>query len=155
MPHWPPIIAHSAEVVGIHPQFSRLLVIRVRLDRAPPPRWRELFERADSQPFAAESTAIALEEASLTLKAQDDALDEAITQAVLRIQRANQMHEAELLGLRDATGDATDADQAQRLESARKRAQALNRLLAAGDGRISGAWAMQAQWIPASEQGTH
>ncbi len=152
---WPPIVAHSAEVVGIHPKFSRLLVIRVRFDRPPPPRWRELFEQTDVHASGDGLEGLQLEDASLTLRTQDDALDEAITQAILRIQQANQLHAAEMLGLREASGQATDADQEQRLHHARKRAEALNRVLATGHGRISGAWAMPGQWVPASEQGSH
>ena len=45
----PPIKPVRVDVVGIHPQYARLLIIEIELDQIPPARWISCFEDAGKE----------------------------------------------------------------------------------------------------------
>lgn len=85
-----PIKPVRVDVVGIHPVYSRLLVLHMELDQTPPPGWVQCFEQAGAEMPWEELTPPRLVGSRLILHPTDDNLEQEVAHAEERIRLANQ-----------------------------------------------------------------
>ena len=126
MSQWLPIVVNASHMIGRHPRFARLVVVRFELDRRPPARWVDLFNRVDSRQFARpDAPTPRLLDGLVQVDARDDALDEDVAGVLLHIEAANRWYEEDLRGV--TPKPLADLAGAARLQEAHARAARLTR----------------------------
>lgn len=109
----------QVEVVGLHPRFSRLLVVRVALEPPPTAGWHRHFEQAvDPEGYVPIHTPL-VQDAAVLLAPPDADLAREVAHLERRIRIANETYAVERLAMARPT--PSDAERA-RLEAARQRA---------------------------------
>lgn len=91
------------DVVGVHPRWSRLLVVQIRLDPRPPRRWRDLFAQAGSALPARAMHDPAIDGGVVTITPPDDGFEVEVNHVEARIRIANELYAAELENTRAVT----------------------------------------------------
>ncbi len=84
------------DVVGVHPRWSRLIVLQIHLDARPSQRWRELFVLAGASLPAGPIHDPAIAADIVTLTPPDDAMEAEVAHVEARIRLANARYAAEL-----------------------------------------------------------
>ncbi len=136
---WQPIIVSTVRVIGRHPRYARLIVVRFELDRRPPTRWVELFARVDPA-LETDTAALRLLDGLVQVDARDDALDEDLAGVLLHIEATNHWYHEEMLGSPQPLPSQTSATDDDRLHNARARVARLTREFARLRLTDTGAW---------------
>lgn len=84
------------DVVGVHPRWSRLLVLQIHLDASPSLRWRELFAQAGASLPEGPIHDPAIDADIVTLTPPDDAMEAEVAHVEARIRLTNDRYAAEL-----------------------------------------------------------
>lgn len=146
---WRPIVVSTIRIVGRHPRYARLVVVRFELDRRPPTRWVDLFARVAPQ----NSQALAAPEPHLLdgmvqVDARDDALDQDVEHVLLHIDATNHWYEEALRGAAQPIPPQSNDHDEARLQRARIRAARLTREFTRMRLSASTTWASQAVFLP-------
>jgi hypothetical protein len=130
----------QVDVVGVHPRWSRLLVVQIRLDPRPPRRWRDLFAQAGTAFPAQPMHDPAIDGGVVTITPPDDGFEMEVSHVEARIRIANERYAAELEDSRSVTApvsaqiqppehetdNAASTDNVMRIEMARRKARGLS-----------------------------
>ncbi len=142
-----PVKPVEVEVIGIHPRFSRLLVVQVKLDAPPNTRWRQLFLAAglasegSVEPMTLEGNVITLTMPDAELEAEVGRIEQRIRLVNARISLEHRLdsssHPEPTMRMSQAVRlDAFSPEVRARMEEARMAAT-----------RLSGCF-LSAQWEP-------
>lgn len=146
---WLPIVASSIRIVGRHPRFARLVVVRFELDRRPPTRWVDLFARVapglGQLPGAPEPHLL---DGMVQVDARDDALDQDVEDVLLHIDATNRWYEEDLRGAALPLPPQGSPRDEARIQQARVRAARLTREFARMRLTASTTWASQTVFLP-------
>lgn len=149
MTPWLPVVASTVHLVGRHPRFSRLVVVRFELDRRPPGRWVEIFRKVASTPGqAAGSPEPHVLDGYIQVDARDDALDNDLADVLLQIDVANRWYDDEMRGAAQPDLSLATAPDEVRLQKARVRAASLTRDFVRARLAKAGAWSPQTLFMP-------
>lgn len=146
MPLWLPIIAQRVHLVGLHPRFARLVVVRFELDRRPPQRWVELFAKTQTPDKTLADPHVL--DGYIQVHARDEALDDDLADVLLQIDVTNRWFDEELRGKErvDLKPALTQTD--ERLQRAKLRAASLTRDFVRTRLAKAGAWSAQTVFMP-------
>lgn len=130
----------QVDVVGVHPRWSRLLVVQIRLDPRPPRRWRDLFAQAGTALPAQPMHDPAIDGGVVTITPPDDGFEMEVSHVEARIRIANERYAAELEDMRSVTSpvsaqiqppehetdNAATGENLARIDMARRKARGLS-----------------------------
>ena len=146
---WLPIVVSTIRIVGRHPRFARLVVVRFELDRRPPTRWVDLFARVapalGQLPGAPEPLLL---DGMVQVDARDDALDQDVEDVLLHIDATNRWYEEELCGAAQPLPPQRTQQDEARIHQARVRVARLTRDFARMRESASATWATQTVFRP-------
>ncbi len=136
---WTPIWPKTVDVLGIHPQHARLLVVRLILTARPPSRWRALLLQAVLDVGLRLAVPMQIDDLGLEIALPDDALEPELRYLESAIRKANQQMAAEERPERQSAGtpvrnwtttmelqETMSQDLRNRLTRARQVAQAMS-----------------------------
>ncbi len=144
---WQPILVSTVRVVGRHPRYARLIVVRFELDRRPPTRWVELFARVDPAQDA-DAAELRLLDGLVQVDARDDALDEDLAGVLMHIEATNHWYHEAMLGSPLPLPPQDNATDDERLRNARARVARLTREFARLRLTEMGAWRDESGVLP-------
>jgi hypothetical protein len=146
---WLPIVVASIRIVGRHPRFARLVVVRFELDRRPPTRWVDLFARVAPGPRQMPGVAEPhLLDGLVQVDARDEALDQDVEDVLLHIDATNRWYEEELCGAALPLPPQDSPQDEARIQQARVRAARLTREFARMRLTKSTNWTTQTVFQP-------
>ena len=146
---WLPIVVSAVRIIGRHPRFARLVVVRFELDRRPPTRWVELFAQVSpTSGLVAHTVEPRLMDGLVQVDARDDALDEDVASVLLHIELTNHWYSESLRGADQAMPAPSTAEDSERLEQARARAARRTRHFSRMRLTASAAWTLPTGFLP-------
>lgn len=142
----PPIKPVRVDVVGIHPQYARLLILEIELDQIPPARWVECFERAAQDMPWIDMHPPCVRGCTITLNPGDAEIEGEVAHVEERVLLANQRWLALLAA--DAAPEAANAqdsdmfspDVRERIAAARARTRSMSEAFSVQGFWRSDAW---------------
>ncbi len=147
MPLPPPIKPTRVEVIGIHPQYARLLIIEVELDQLPSERWNAFFAAAGKELPWTDMHPPQLQGSKIILYPTDADIEQEVAYTEERILLANQRWLAALEAERPPVvpraeeSDQFSADVRERIAAARQRTRPMSEAFG-----IQGFWRSDA-WV--------
>jgi hypothetical protein len=142
----PPIKPVRVDVVGIHPQFARLLIIEVELDQVPPPRWVECFENVGKEMPWIEMHPPTVRTSKILLHPSDSDIEQQVAHVEERVLLANQRWLALLAAEAPPSqanahdSDMFSADVRERIAAARARTRTMSEAFSVQGFWRSDAW---------------
>ena len=136
MPLPPPINPLRIEVVGIHPQYARLLVIEIELDQPPTLAWIACFHVVVAETAAPAMHPPQVRGNTIVLHPTDADLEQEVAYAQEQILLANQCWQAQLSAMPAlATAPELDSDMfspdvRERIAAARQRTRSMSEAFA-------------------------
>lgn len=125
---WQPITRGKPEVEGIDPDASGLLIVTIPLEPEPDHVWAQFFTSPVGVEMSFAMHAPEISYRSVRIRTPDAELEQYVAHVDERIRSANERYEREVLPElkreREAA-DAAAADEASRLDAARRRAEDL------------------------------
>ncbi len=144
---WLPIAITASHIVGRHPRYARLVVVRFELDRRPPTRWVDLFNRVDTGSLGLPGTPVPrVLDGLVQVDARDEALDDDVAGVLLHLEATNLWYEEDLRGAMQPP--PPDGEESARLREARVRAARLTRDFGRVRAPSSDVWAVPLQFMP-------